>query len=355
MRELSCLKEYDLTLTVRGPVFIGCGVKAGKRDYLYDPRGRTVRFVDQHKLFELLIRKNLADRYEAFMLGREGYLSEFLRRDCGLTQDEISSIVSYSVKVGDALDADHSLKEIHRFIRNAEGQAYVPGSSIKGAVRTALLAQMILQEEAHDLQEKLYEDRYFHTLACLKKNGVPDQRNAVNSIMRGIQISDSLPIPGGHMTLAGKIDVDKSGDTNQLNVCRECIAPGTQINAVLVLDDSILKGRWTAEKISAALEEFMRFQKYMAEPFRLPKGAEPLPDGPFLLLGGGAGYLSKTAAYPFYDEDNGLKFVSETLDRSFRKHNHKDDIDLGVSPRMLKYTGWNGGLYPFGLCEVKLS
>ena len=173
--------------------------------------------------------------------------------------------------------------------------------------------------------------------------------------MRGIQISDSLPIPGGHMTLAGKIDADRRGDTSPLNVCRECIAPGTRIRAAMVLDDSVLKGKWTAEMISAALAEFMRFQKHMAEPFRLPEDTRPLPDGPCLLLGGGAGYISKTAAYPFYGEDDGLEFVSGTLDRNFRKHNHRKDIDLGVSPRMMKYTRYSGKLYPFGLCEVKFS
>lgn len=356
MRELEHLKEYDLTLTTRAPLFIGSGEKYGKKEYLYDPGSRKVTFLDRDRFFDLLIRKDLADEYEAFMLSGEASLSRFLRRDCRLTEEELASVSSYSVNVGEALDENHSLKEIHRFIRNAEGEAYVPGSSVKGALRTAMLVDMILGKDPKPLGTRLYEDDYFNTLALAKRKGQPDSRNAANSIMQGIRVSDSQPIPGGRMILGGKYDADRNGEYHQINLCRECVAPGTEIHMKLVLDNSILKGKWDAEKILSAVSEFMELQKQnWLYGFRKPEGAGDVPEKCCLFLGGGAGFVSKTANYAFYDLDDAVKDVSEKLGRAFRKHHHDRDVELGVSPRMVKYTKYSGVLYPVGLCEVSLT
>ena len=37
------------------------------------------------------------------------------------------------------------------------------------------------------------------------------------------------------------------------------------------------------------------------------------------------------------------------------KHYHKEDRECGISPRTIKYASYGGKLYPYGLCEVKIS
>ena len=73
-----------------------------------------------------------------------------------------------------------------------------------------------------------------------------------------------------------------------------------------------------------------------------------------LILGGGAGFLSKTLTYPYYGEQEGLKRVAENMCH-FRNHHHEQDKILGISPHMMKYKKFGGKLYPFGLCEVDIE
>ena len=74
-----------------------------------------------------------------------------------------------------------------------------------------------------------------------------------------------------------------------------------------------------------------------------------------LFLGGGVGFFSKTLTYPYLGEKDGLQAAINELNRSFRKHRHEEDRADGISPRTTKYALYEGELYPYGLCEVKLS
>ena len=74
-----------------------------------------------------------------------------------------------------------------------------------------------------------------------------------------------------------------------------------------------------------------------------------------LFLGGGVGFFSKTLTYPYLGEKDGLQAAINELNRSFRKHRHEEDRADGISPRTTKDALYEGELYPYGLCEVKLS
>ena len=353
MIEYGQLRTFTVTLKTVGPLFIGSGRKYGKKDYLFSPATGKVTILDQHKLFSLLVEKGLVDEYERFVLGSDQYLSQFLRGTCGFTNAELQSISRYTVQAGDALDQNHSLREIDCFLRGGDGRAYVPGSSLKGAIRTALLNDKMKEQAPAPTESPLRESDYFHTLSCVGKPS-----NFVNSIMRGIQVSDSEPIEDHRFVLARKMDVLTDGTVKKLPVCRECVAPGTVIRLRLTLDNSILMGKLTEQDILAAISYFMAFQKRKMEAaFPLPSGAQKLPEGNHILLGGGTGYLSKTATYSYYGEEGGLAETVRRLSqtRAFQKHHHERDLARGLSPRTAKYTKYSGALLPFGLCEVTLQ
>lgn len=357
MRQLGYLQEYTITLTTKGPVFIGSGEKYLKHDYIFDEIRKTVSFIDRTKFFQLLIDRNLIDKYESFILGKRSRSSDtiqyFLKNICKLDSKTIQSLISHRVSAADALDENHSLKEIQAFIRRADRHAYIPGSSLKGCLRTVLLADKILHDsnKVNFLKDSLrLENKYLHTLHMTDK-----PNNMVNSIMRGISIADSEPICEDSMILASKIDSFPDGSENAVNVVRQCIAPETKITFQLTLDQNILSNPNIITELRESIRSFDAFytQEYNSY-FAIKKEFEHLFEDDFILLGGGSGFFGKNLVYPFYapNHEQAVKTVSQMLPT---KHKHGKDIEYGISPRAFKITQFKRFAYPMGLCQVTIQ
>ena len=183
-----------------------------KKEYVFLPSRMAgisqdqVMLLDETKFFQLLLERGLADKYERFMLGPQTDLYRFLTAECCLSLNDIRAVSRYHICAADALDADHSLKEIHAFVRGADGRVYIPGSSVKGALRTAILTDMILSDTAPqpalgDTRKGFPEGNYLYTLALKRDRDGRAVNDAVNSILRGISISDSLPVADSCMML----------------------------------------------------------------------------------------------------------------------------------------------------------
>lgn len=248
-------------------------------------------------------------------------------------------------------------------MRDNAFRPYVPGSSVKGALRTVLLYQA-MQEQGilgtrnwrdYSKEDGIPEREYLNTLRFARDSKGKTRLDAVSSLLRGVLVSDSEPIPNNAMTLTGKRDAAFGGEVNAINLCREAVAPGTRIRFSLTLDQSVLHGQLTAESIVDAIEAFDRYyEETYACGFALPEGAAPGRMNHCLILGGGAGFFSKSLAYPYYGEEQALREVSAYMHRTFRGHYHQYDEGWGMSPHMMKYTQWNGKMYPYGICEVSV-
>ena len=67
-------------------------------------------------------------------------------------------------------------------------------------------------------EKEIPEGRYLNLLELRTGDGkVMD--DAVNSIMRGVQISDSLPVPDSQMMLSEKMDVNQDGEAHTITLC----------------------------------------------------------------------------------------------------------------------------------------
>lgn len=317
----------------------------------------------RNRFIHFLAENDLADSYERFILGGSTNLHSFLRQECGLDEAGIRALCVYDLPAGDALDAEHSLKNIQAFMRDNAFRPYVPGSSVKGALRTVLLYQA-MQEQGilgtrnwrdYSKEDGIPEREYLNTLRFARDSKGKTRLDAVSSLLRGVLVSDSEPIPNNAMTLTGKRDAAFGGEVNAINLCREAVAPGTRIRFSLTLDQSVLHGQLTAESIVDAIEAFDRYyEETYACGFALPEGAAPGRMNHCLILGGGAGFFSKSLAYPYYGEEQALREVSAYMHRTFRGHYHQYDEGWGMSPHMMKYTQWNGKMYPYGICEVSV-
>lgn len=352
------LLTFELTLLTRSPVFVGSGKQYTKKEYIYDSKSNMVSLLDEHLLFSWLAEHGLADAYEHFIMAEpRTTLLEFLTDTCHVPRQELDSWVRCRIYAGDALDDRHTLKEIHRFVRDGQDRVYVPGSSIKGALRTTLLKAFLLQsgKQGPSLAPWACEEleaEVFHTLTLKRdRNQNVQTKNALNSLLQGVRISDSLPISNRQLCLAGKLDEFTDGTYSRINLCRECLRPGTEIRCTLTLDQSVLRGAITVDSICKAIAESSAY--YQKTVLAHYPHAQNYMTPETILLGGGVGFQSKTILEP-YCGSHALKETVETLQRRFPRHNHRDDPLDGVSPRALKQTDLDGMSYPYGVCEVKI-
>ena len=205
------------------------------------------------------------------------------------------------------------------------------------------------------------EEQYVNQLHLrLQKDG-SIASDAVNSLFRGVQVSDSKPIPNEQMALCGKFDVlpDGSFPKNSkkgIPLFRECAIPDAAVRFKLTLDQSVLKGRITKESLMDAIQQFDDYYKqtYSAR-FKAPSGAVSLPQQPHLILGGGSGFFAKSLAYPYLGEEKGLRWTAEQMTQMFSNHKHQDDVkQYGISPHTMKYARFRGRFYPYGYCGVNI-
>lgn len=371
----SFLEVYDLTLTTLTPLFVGSGEKytvekidrrqCVNKQYIYNQKDKVI-FLNEERLIHALVEKKLVDDYEDFMQDKDVSLLDFLKNhELADKKGRVSeNLISRKIST----ESDFREGNINTFQRNGNG-AYVPGSSVKGALRTVWLMKRVLDDKSpHTLPSAnsakstkidFPEKDYVNLLSLRKDENGTIADDMVNSIFRGISVSDSRPIPD-KMFIGKKYDVSQSGKENSVNVYRECVIPGVSLHFKLTLDQSILKGRITKESLLEDIKAFDHYYKETYEDkFKRPQNAntitaESAPGG-MLILGGGAGFFSKSLSYPYLDEEQGLDWVSQRLDKLFPKNgNHGKGKEKEISPHMMKYTSYNGQLYPYGYCEVSL-
>ena len=361
------LSVHDLVLKTRSPLYIGSGNVCAKTDYLFDPRTATVSMIDPDALFAWLYKRRLVDRYERFVLSGDTRMYQFLR-DCGITTQELDDICRYRVNAADALDDSHSLKELHTFIRDSQNRAFIPGSSIKGALRTVILTSLIAKEKKgiwpdspkkaeNARQMQKLEGQYLHTLSLKRDRSGSVVNDPVNSVLRGLSISDSEPIADSNLILVGKIDANEVGEYKKLPLCRECIRPDTEVKFKLTLDHSALPAEYSAETIIQMINSFDSFYQrtYLAR-FSPPVGSHPVSYQNCMIIGGGSGFFSKSLAYPYCGIQEGMRYTEKTMSEQFRRHGHEKDISKhGISPHMMKYGKYKGELYPYGVCGVTIE
>jgi len=364
------LKNYKITVEALGPVFVGSGDKIGKKEYVFEKFENKVLVPDLAKMISGLDKLKALGKYEYYLLNENSDLYFFFKNN-NIGKEQYTKWMTYSLESGDAVFENRGKKEILTFTKDAYGLPYIPGSSLKGAVRTALLAAGILDNTAdYDIYRKSIpnadswkrnsylgreiseiETKEFNTLNR-KENR---QSDAVNDSMVGIQISDSKPLKLSDLVLCQKIDVNTSNEEKRMPILRECIKPGTKIEFALTIDTMLSK--YDISNITSALSKFYSFNyEIFQKSFKKQKSSAITP----LYLGGGCGYTSKTVTYPIFGKLAGVKEVSRIIDNTLplkakAEHKHNKDESYGVSPHILKCTRYQNTLFEMGLCNMKID
>lgn len=142
-------QKLELNASTWTHLHIGCGRDIGRWEYFFTADGRQLSFLDYDKLAEeALINEGFIDQLtEAAAQDPSGSLQKFLRV-LGADHDDLPSRLCTSGGLRTLPSAAGNVPSEFRTIRRlrlfiGSPNCYVPGSSIKGALRSAYLSEQI--------------------------------------------------------------------------------------------------------------------------------------------------------------------------------------------------------------------
>ncbi|WP_456000208.1 type III-A CRISPR-associated RAMP protein Csm5 [Phascolarctobacterium succinatutens] len=408
-------KQFEtakMCLKVVTPVNISDGIVLGAKDYLYDSRRQKVYFLNLHQWHMFIYQHMLLEKYESYLANfrDKQSLLEWLQMQ-GYDIDDVRTVITSEAQATVNLmdnEKKKTLNDINRHIQQPDGSLYVPGSSIKGVFRTAILYSLLqkrqdikskywcyikqqvdiiktlLEEERkpRELQIMHYsvikkkkdqaakeidkltaslESELLHTLRLKddKERNISN-KNAVCSAMRGLQVSDTYASRNMQTAILQKVDggFDKFGKASpkKLPIFRECMLPKAELFFDVKIEKAVMStiGINSIDDLLKATHSFFAavtdllqqaFEKEYQEAFQGVAAGN-------MFLGGNTGFLSKTLlAMLAPDKDTAKNTIKVLLDKSFKTHKHllRDKV---IAPRTLKCTNYNGKLMLMGVAEV---
>lgn len=388
-------RAYDLVTVA--PVHVGSGEIRRANEYLYDKAHSMAYFLNETRWVAFLDKRQLMEPFLAYIeessrqLGqrrgpfRGKNLWDWLRAQ-GVQPREMEALAVRRTRAERCVISEKgSLNDVHLQMALSDGRPYVPGSTIKGALRTGILYRLIRQEperfrgfwqeicreaasreKAKDKEriwqgiERRLETQALHTLRVDRKNPA----EMVNSALRGLRVSDAAVAKRETETLLlQKLDAttkpNRQGKTSKtLPLFRECIPPGRRLHFTLTADFSMLRTigitsfedifqgvrAYTAQTLALLEEEFPKYRPQFDE----AREAD-------CLLGGGTGFLSKTLVYVLAEDVRKARdFTARYLDEKFRNPSHHHmQYDGALSPRTLKLVSTAQEEWLLGLCRFE--
>ena len=368
------------------PINISDGIVLGAKDYLYDSRRQKVYFLNLHQWHMFIYKHMLLKKYESYLANfrDKQSLLEWLRMQ-GYDIDDVRTVITSEAQATVNLmdnEKKKTLNDINRHIQQPDGSLYVPGSSIKGVFRTAILYTLLQKRQDvkvkywRQIQEKIssnyfkpykdlnklisdLENELLHTLRLLDA-GIRSN-NAVCSAMRGLQVSDTYASRKMQTAILQKVDggLDKfdKASPKKLPIFRECMLPEAELFFDVKIEKAVMStiGISSVDDLLKATHSFFAavtdllqqaFGKEYQEVFQGVSAGN-------MFLGGNTGFLSKTLlAMLAPDKDTAKNTIKVLLDKSFKNHKHllRDKV---IAPRTLKCTNYNGKLMLMGVAAVR--
>lgn len=339
--------RYTVTVEVLTPVHVGSGETLRAIDYLRN--GDTLYVVDPERWAQWLAQQK---KTEVFIQWMEGHLQagtpqrsnapsltrfvcERLRiTDLSAPAKEVSA---YSLRMKDCTEPD-PIRGFKAHIRDAQKRAYLPGSTIKGAIRTALLED-ILQDDnnlnrlliqplrrldggagAQDHRQRRREVR--RIWQEMEQNALrADKQKANYDLLRFVLVSDSEPFAPDAVSLR---KVRSEGTNRPTDTWVEAVRVGqyTRLTLSFLPEAPLgqlglsedLRGYLELEELFAVLADRAerRLQRELNYPYP-PQVRQCLQklqqrnseEAPLLCLGWGQGYLGTTVMGLVLEERQG--------------------------------------------------
>ena len=376
--------KYKMELEVLTPVHIG-GVdyktKLDKKEYLFNPNTNNLTIIDNVKFSEILIKKNLFDKYIKYIeengnseKNKDIKLLPFLKEN-----NIYSDLTYFTKKEYKKLDIElkikkngkkESLNTIKLLNRNIYDEVYIQGSSVKGALVNLLIVDYIInnREEFLDEKKKIMDLAY----SSVDEKSIKEFKNDVKEIVKniekkifynenknfeetkkfGISISDSYR---NHKEIKTNFyqDIDekkKDGKEAYMPVIRECIIPKNKFDFDItldfeVLDESKLEIRNYDDLISA-LENAVDY--LIDNTLEVENGKSQN-----LILGANTGFHQKTVVHALFPEKKERLEVTKRLLHINKKDAIRNHLNDRFSPRIINRVRKNGKLELAGLVRIQ--
>lgn len=375
-------KTYELTCI--SPIHIGNGELLKQYEYIFtkDRNQQRIYFLDKAKWMTFLVRHDLIDDYaQSVFSGRMNLYGWLQSQRIGSLSAIIREVCNASADVYLVRERQQRVNDISRQVKTPDGVPYIPGSTLKGAIRSAILFHDIRQHpeaylpfwnrikaameagnrrQMRDLAQNI--ERQAFTRLKQQKNRPDD---ALQSVMKGLAVSDAMLV--GHerdTVILQKYDVSsirREGlKGHLLALFRECIPAGRKFRFSMTLDKDIARligitslddvWQWVRDYLAFGLaqEKGVFGHEYKGE-FEESKLAD-------IRLGGGTGFLSKTVYYALAPNGEGrtvlANFFDDVLFTRRNCHHHKTKDDR-LTPRTLKLAWADNDRWILGLAAVK--
>lgn len=351
------ITAYEVSVKTIGPLHIGSGEKKNKAGYIYDYANKTAYMVDEIKFLKWVIKNNLQDNFESYFIDNKSRQKDLYTWLKGVGMENFKEFSAYEIST-DSLKKPKSgsLNEISMAMKDKAMNPYVPGSSLKGAIRLAIISELLHGEGVDKPSKYNFLDDYLKNrkrdnyvtwkMKEIEQKAIGIIKKEDANPFKYLQISDSEPISKDKLILSQKIDVGIAKSDNNISIYRESIRPGETIKFQMVLDDRFIFG---IERIEKAIRDFFSdVDYYFLQHFGLSERK-----GNYIYLGGGSGYVSKTLTYPIFDEDKGFYYAKRILDRKSPGKGHRNV--KYIAPQRVKMTNYNRKLLEMGLCEISFK
>ena len=260
------MNKYELKGTILSPLHIGTGNQIEPFDYVIK-NGKLYRISledflcqlseEKRKIFEDIVDSGNLNRIRKYII--EGI--------------DLEKYSAYSVEVTEKIerlylskiDDIHNQLLINPFIRTGtENKPYIPGSSIKGAIRTALISQ--IAQNSNLPQPKGYREEFEFESRVLAYTG-----REKNDPFRGIKITDGILAPDSTIiSQVRNVTKDRSGNLQPNNIQLICEVTYSRVSgksiefeSKLTIDSNLfstnyLSRSFAIEQIGEACNSFYR-------------------------------------------------------------------------------------------------
>lgn len=367
-----------MVLHTIGPVFVGTGKNLNKKEYIFLRNRGKVFIPDTNLLYQGLQKRGLGQKFTEYILAdanselSKWNLGKWLREN-NVSIRDCEPWIRYELDCGDFLQEKGAIT-ICEFQKDNYGLPYVPGTTIKGMLRTILMAYELIK--ANELKSdvvksnvvhvakrggsrkyylsseiKHLEEDVFHVLNRKNEEG-KNVKGAVNDCLSGLIVSDSEPLQLHDMVLCQKLDENTEGRQHAINILRESVKPERDIKFKLTIDTQVCG--YSIEDIMEAVKVFgdIYYEIYLSHFQNID-----YPRDNTVWLGGGTGFFTKTVLYPLLGETQGIEtamnvFKYTLSSKVYNEHKHYADKTVGISPHILKCTQFRGKRYHMGECRM---
>ena len=389
------MKYWEIKLTCSSPVHIGSGHIYKKSEYICYTKNKKayVHFLNETKWAEYLLKENLLETFVSELERNPLRLSiyEFLKKNADhqfihhVIEDMIKKEICSHPVTADMENTDdqrNTLNDIHGCIKDENGHMYIPGSSLKGAFRTAIFVKWLQEHKeryrkewekiVQEIENGMYGEKPSYVMRKIGKTGkigkimedmereifiIPDKekkRNMTNSLLRGLSVSDTGPAlkPG---KIVQKADAGENGGRHTISLWRECMMRGEEVFFTLGIDEKIMAnlGVTDAESLIKCTQNFVDHQcDLLWDSLSGHDEIESMQDAD-LILGGGAGFLSKTVMYALAPTpQEGVRAVQKIMKKQFPRGRHGKGEQ--ISPHTLKLAKMGRDYQVMGMCQLSV-